>query len=86
MGYLPLTGTLRALTPIWDLQPTAANTSGKGYRLPSATCITSSDPFFNDHPVWLNGINGLSVNNSTNPPTILQIRDLTSVPCGLIER
>jgi hypothetical protein len=75
MGYDASSETLANPSVIYDLTPTADGTSGKGFQLPSAACLSS----FPDYPVWLKGLvylhwTGSSVQRKTT---------LASVPCGL---
>ena len=65
-------------TPIiYDLMPTASGTSGKGYQVPSLTCLTSGQ-FYNDYPTWLKGVVYLHW-DGTN---LWEYNDLVTKPCG----
>lgn len=75
MGYNVTTATLTTPSVISDLTPTASNTSGKGYQLPSANCAANA--LF---PTWLKGIVRLGVSGGS---TIMQYHDLVTTPCGL---
>jgi hypothetical protein len=73
-GWSAKTKTLRINTPIYDLTPTCAQCSGKGYQLPSTTCAPNAD-----YPTWLKGIVYLRVSGSQ----IIEDTDLVTKPCGL---
>jgi hypothetical protein len=78
MGWNANTSTLTSLTPIADLVPSSAHSSGKGYQLPSTTCVNSG-PIFNDYPTWLKGIVYLHWDGTQ----LWENADLVSKPCGL---
>jgi len=80
MGYDATTSTLRTLTPISDLTPTCTNCAGKGYQLPSVTCVTSGD-IYNLYPTWLKGIVYLQWNSVSQ--TLTEKAGLVTKPCGL---
>jgi hypothetical protein len=58
----------------YDLAPTAAQASGKGFRLP-ASCV-ASDP---DYPIWLKGVVFLQWNGST----LSENSGLITKPCNM---
>ena len=74
MGYNAATQTLRNPSLIYDLTPTAAGTSGKGYQLPSTTCAPNAD-----YPTWLKGVVYLQWNGTS----ITENQGLVTKPCGL---
>lgn len=77
MGYDATTNTLTTNTPIYDLTATCSQCSGKGYQLPSMTCVSSAS--FPDFPAWLKGIVYLHWNGSV----VQQRAGLVKVPCGM---
>jgi hypothetical protein len=52
--------------------------TGKGYQLPSITCVTNG-PIATDYPPWLKGIVYLHWTGSA----VVQNLDLVTLPCGL---
>lgn len=74
MGWNATTSTLTTPSIISDLVPTAGGTAGKGYQLPSITCVANAD-----YPMWLKGIVYLHWNGST----ITENPGLVTKPCGL---
>jgi hypothetical protein len=74
MGYNAASQSLTNPSVIYDLRPTAAGTSGKGYQLPSTTCSSITD-----YPSWLKGIVYLHWTGAA----VVQQKDLVTVPCGL---
>lgn len=78
MGYDPATSTLTTLSPIGDLVPSCSNCGGKGYQLPSTTCVTSGN-VSTYYPTWLKGVVYLQWNGSS----LTENSDLVSKPCGL---
>jgi hypothetical protein len=77
MGWNANTSTLTPLTPIADLVPSSAHSSGKGYQRPSTTCVNSG-PIFNDYPIWLKGVVYLHWDGSS----LTENADLVTKPCG----
>jgi hypothetical protein len=76
MGWNANTSTLTNPSVIYDLQPTASGTSGKGYQLPSTTCAANSY-----YPTWLKGVVYLQWNSTSS--TLTENADLVSKPCGM---
>jgi hypothetical protein len=78
MGWNANTSTLTPLTPIADLVPSSAHSSGKGYQRPSTTCVNSG-PIFNDYPIWLKGVVYLQWNGSA----LTENSGLITKPCNM---
>jgi hypothetical protein len=78
MGWNANTHTLTSNTFIADLQCVYANCTGKGFQLPSTTCVTSGT-LFNVYPAWLKGVVYLHWTGSA----IVQKADLVTRPCGM---
>ena len=92
MGYNAYNQTTTNLSVIGDLtaNPNCGGVTGqcvgKGYQLPSTTCVNSSSTGFGgriyaDYPAWLKGIVYLHYNSSDR--SITQKGDLVTKPCGL---
>jgi hypothetical protein len=79
MGYNASTQTLTTPSVISDLVPTASGTAGKGYQLPSSTCLTPGTGIVADYPTWLKGIVYLHWNGSS----LTESADLVTKPCGM---
>ncbi len=79
-GYNANSMALANPSIIFDLTPTCAQCTGKGYQLPSTTCATTGDvaTFF---PTWLKGVVNLRANQVDGK--IYQYHDLVTTPCGL---
>jgi hypothetical protein len=77
MGWNAVTQTMTSPSVIDDLTPTAGGMTGKGFQLPSTTCV-ASDPYY---PTWLKGIVYLQWNASNS--TITEVPGLVTKPCGL---
>jgi hypothetical protein len=78
MGWNANTAVLTTPSVISDLVPTASGTAGKGYQLPSITCITTG-PVASDYPTWLKGIVYLHWNGTS----ITENAGLVTKPCGM---
>lgn len=78
-GYDATTKALSRPSIIYDLQPTAAAATTKGYQLPSTTCMPSGTGVVADYPGWLKGIVYLHAEGNT----VTQRKDLVTLPCGL---
>jgi len=78
MGYNANALTLTTPSVISDLTPTASGTSGKGYQVPSTTCI-SSGFIYSDYPTWLKGVVYLHWNGTS----LTENADLVTKPCGM---
>jgi hypothetical protein len=85
MGYNPATQTLTTPSVISDLTPNpncggvTGQCVGKGYQLPSTTCLTSGTGIVADYPAWLKGIVYLHWNGSS----LTENADLVTRPCGM---
>lgn len=83
MGWNAGTKVLTNPSVIYDLQPTCAQCAGKGYQLPSTTCVNSGD-IFNLYPTWLKGVGGgLHASGFVVGATITERNDLVTKPCNL---
>ena len=78
LGYDPNTSTLTNPSIIYDLQPTVGGSAGKGFQLPSTTCVTSGE-MFNDYPPHLKGLVYLHWNGTS----ITENQDLATKPCNM---
>jgi chitodextrinase len=84
LGWNAATLTMTTQSKLDDLTASCAHCAGKGYQLPSTTCVNSSSTGFGadiyaDYPPWLKGLVYLKVTGST----ITQKADLATKPCGL---
>lgn len=77
MGWDAYTSTLTTNSVIYDLVPTCADCTAKGYQKPSTTC--SGTGVSADFPTWLKGIVYLHWTGSA----IVQRHGLVTTPCGL---
>jgi len=84
MGWDPITQTMTSLSILDDLTTNATGNcpqcAGKGFQLPSKTCVTSGQ-LFNDYPPDLKGLVRLQWNPGSQ--TITQVADLATRPCGM---
>ncbi len=79
MGYNANTQVLTPNTFISDMQCVYSQCAGKGFQLPSTTCVTPGTGIVADFPVWLKGIVYLHWNGTS----VEQRHDLVTTPCGL---
>ena len=80
MGWNASTSTLTNPSIIYDLQPTAVGTTGKGYQLSSTVCDPSTtDELYLDYPRWLKGIVYLHWDGTQ----LWENPGLVTKPCGL---
>jgi hypothetical protein len=80
MGYDPTTQVLTNPSVIYDLTPTSTHSAGKGYQLPSTTCVTSGD-IATLYPAWLKAMVRLKWHSGTQ--TITVENDLVTKPCSV---
>jgi hypothetical protein len=78
MGWNANTNTMTSLSVLDDLTPTAGGMAGKGFQLPSTTCLSSGD-IVTDYPAWLKGIVYLHWNGAS----LTENADLATKPCGM---
>jgi hypothetical protein len=78
MGWNANTNTMTSLSVLDDLTPTAGGMVGKGFQLPSTTCLSSGD-IVTDYPAWLKGIVYLHWNGAS----LTENADLATKPCGM---
>jgi hypothetical protein len=80
MGWNAATNSMTSLSVLDDLTAQCAQCTGKGFQLPSTTCVSSGD-IHTDFPPWLKGLVYLHWNSGSS--TITQKADLATKPCGM---